>query len=35
MQPAKFDFVINKKIVAAMGLTIPAQLMIRADEVIE
>ena len=35
MQPAKFDFVINKKVVAAMGLSIPAQLMIRADEVIE
>ena len=35
MQPAKFDFVINKKIVAAMRLSIPAQLMIRADEVIE
>jgi ABC-type uncharacterized transport system substrate-binding protein len=35
MQPAKFDFIINKKVVATMGLTIPAQLTIRADEVIE
>jgi putative ABC transport system substrate-binding protein len=34
-QPVKFEFVVNMKSAAALGITVPPGIMLRADEVIE
>jgi putative ABC transport system substrate-binding protein len=33
--PTKFDMVVNRKTATALGLAVPASIMLRADEVIE
>ncbi|MBL0149861.1 MAG: hypothetical protein IPP87_14525 [Ideonella sp.] len=34
-QPTRFEWVINRKTAKTLGLTLPAALMLQADEVID